>query len=308
MKNLFFAFLRATVKPLIGTKISRYGIFRKPYQYIYNLLRPRGTVLRHIQGNQMYINTDDQGIAPSLLLTGVYEPYETQLFAQILKPGMVVFDIGANIGYYTLIAAKIVGASGLVYAFEPDPENYELLVKNIKLNGFTNVVPIPKALSNTSGKQRMYKDGNNWGMVSFSAKNVSTKSRAFDTETATLNEFEQTVSKLDIIKMDVEGAEGHVITGGQELLSKYAPVIFMEFIPASLKNTGTSPDELIESVANLGYTALLINEKDGCVIPISYSDLLSRFNDPILPIQSANIALHREHIAFDAAMLAGVQS
>ena len=89
-------------------------------------------------------------------MDGVNEKYETELFKKMVQDGMVVVDIGANIGYYTLIAAKLVGNKGIVYAFEPEPSNYELLCQNIAINGYTNVVPIEKAVSKTSGKTKLY--------------------------------------------------------------------------------------------------------------------------------------------------------
>ncbi|GAI28794.1 unnamed protein product [marine sediment metagenome] len=78
-----------------------------------------------IQGNKMYVNTDDRGFAPILLVDGVWEKYKTEVFKQMVKEGMVVVDIGANIGYYTLIGAELVGESGIVYAFEPEPSNVD---------------------------------------------------------------------------------------------------------------------------------------------------------------------------------------
>jgi FkbM family methyltransferase len=78
------------------------------------------------------------------------------LFKGIVKEGMVVVDIGANIGYYTLIAAKLVGKSGIVYVFEPMPSNYECLCKNIEVNGYTNVVLIQKAVSNKYGIAKVW--------------------------------------------------------------------------------------------------------------------------------------------------------
>ena len=71
---------------------------------------------------------------------------------------MTVVDIGANYGSYTLIASKLVGNDGRVYAFEPEPGNYDILVKNIEMNGYTNVTPIRKAVSNKQGKVRLYVD------------------------------------------------------------------------------------------------------------------------------------------------------
>jgi FkbM family methyltransferase len=303
VKQQLFKLFSQVVQPLIGTKISRYRLPRKSYQYIYKLLSPDGIVLRQIHENQMYIDTRDKGIAPSLLLTGMYEPFATKVFMQLVGPGMTVFDVGANIGYYTLLAARIVGESGSVYSFEPDPENYKILVKNIGLNRFVNVVPIQKALSNASGTQQMYKDKDNWGMVSFSEKNVSLEANSYVTETTTLDNFIQQVSHVDIIKLDIEGAEGHVIAGGKKLLSLHSPVVLMEFIPTNLKNVGTSPPELLEKITQLGYLALMIDEREKATIPISFPDLLKQFDNPTRAKQSVNLVLYKARTIPDALIL-----
>ena len=77
---------------------------------------------------------------------------------EILKPGMVVLDIGANIGYHTLISSKLVGNTGKIYSFEPEPHNFKLLLKNIEINEFKNIIPINKALSNNIGSTKLFLD------------------------------------------------------------------------------------------------------------------------------------------------------
>ena len=92
-----------------------------------------------------------------LSFNGVYEPCETEFVMNEIKKGDVVLDIGANIGYYTLIFARLVGEEGKVFAFEPDPENFALLKKNVEINGYHNVVLVQKAISNKTGKIRLFK-------------------------------------------------------------------------------------------------------------------------------------------------------
>lgn len=138
---------------------------------LYEKLKPKGidsiVLIDNVQGNKMYVNTEDKSIVPYLLLDHVWEKYKTELFKKIITQGMTVVDIGASIGYYTLIAAKLVGKTGVVYAFEPEPCNYELLIKNIELNGFTNIVPIKKAVSNRHGKAKLYFEKDWRGSPSF---------------------------------------------------------------------------------------------------------------------------------------------
>ena len=92
----------------------------------------------------------------NLFACGVYEPLETRIFKRLINRNDVVFDVGANIGYYTLIATKLVGEKGRVFAFEPEPTNFSLLEKNVKLNGYKNVVLMQKAVLNKTGKTKLY--------------------------------------------------------------------------------------------------------------------------------------------------------
>lgn len=93
-----------------------------------------------------------------LFLNRVYEKEVVRLFCEIVKPGMTVLDVGAHIGYHTLIAARLVGSQGRVYSFEPEPSNFAQLSKNVELNGLDNVTLVQKAISNKSGREKLYLD------------------------------------------------------------------------------------------------------------------------------------------------------
>ncbi len=256
------------------------GLRNSLYFIIYDKLRPKELVLINVQGNKMYINTDDRGIAPMLLMDGVMEKYETELVRKMVKEGMVVVDIGANIGYYTLIAAKLVGKSGIVYAFEPEPTAYELLCKNIVVNGYTNVVPIQEAVSNKHGKIKFWVDKAGIAISSIAKDNVlafskvpvdkvSEKPRFIEMETITLDEFLKDLSdKVDFIKIDTQGAEGLIIDGAERVLRDNNLKITMEFWPDGLRNLGTDPLELLCKLQKYGFKIKLINEREQALEPI----------------------------------------
>ena len=136
----------------IGEAFSGKGLGKIPgivpfYKLICKTLKPKRIISITCQGNKMYVDGRDKNIVPDLLSKGAYEPFETELFKKNLEKGEVVLDIGAHIGYYTLIAAKIVGNEGKVFAFEPAPDNYALLEKNVNANGYKNVILEQKAAS-----------------------------------------------------------------------------------------------------------------------------------------------------------------
>ena len=209
----------------------------------------------------MYVNTEDDGIAPEILAYGFYEEYETELFKKLIKPSMVVLDIGANIGYYSLIAAKLVGARGKVYAFEPDPLNYQLLLANIEANHFTNIIPIQRIVSNKSGKTKLFKDRGSWGCHTLCERNILTAGNGYlEIEAITLDEFfkDKRDSKVDFIKMDVQGAEGLILERSFEILRHNDPIILMEFWPNGLRNLKADPLRVLQDLHHLNYSIKVI--------------------------------------------------
>lgn len=267
--ELLISQFRKISKSLSGSGLGRIPGILKLYYLIYKIIFPKGIVLINIQGGKMYVNTQDMSFVPSLMVSGVYEKYETELFKKLIKPGMTVVDIGSNIGYYSLIAAKLAGNNGKVYAFEPEPNNYNLLVKNIKINNYANIIPIQEAVSNKRGNTKLFIDKINLGNPSFSKNNVPTPKEGFvKVEAITLDEFFENVvkdSKVDIIKMDTQGAEGLIVEGAGKLLKNNNLKIFMEFWPYGLKNIGTNPLKLLLKLQDYGFKMKIIDEKNQCI-------------------------------------------
>ena len=223
----------------------------------------RGQILISCQGCKVYIDPMDVGIVPYLLSDGVYERCTTELFKSLLKPGMVVLDIGANFGYYGLIAARFVGSTGKVYAFEPERKNFRLLVNNVKLNALANVIPLQIALSSENGKASLFLNKTNLGAHSICQRNVAAVGDVVEIETTTLDNFVQRkmeTKRVDLIIMDVQGAEGLVIAGADETLRKNDVKILMELWPYGLTNIGTDPRDLIRKLYGYGFVITVIDE------------------------------------------------
>lgn len=178
------------------------------------------------------------------------EVFETKLFKQTLRSGMTVVDIGAFIGYYTLIAAKIVGNSGKVYSFEPERINYGLLLENIRINKLNNVLPFQVAVADAAERRFLVTSKFNLGAHSLAAENVQYVKGKQEISTISLDYFfnrVKKISRLDVIKMDTQGTEGLIVEGAQSMLKSFHPKIFMEFWPEGLINMGTPPLSLKET-------------------------------------------------------------
>jgi FkbM family methyltransferase len=191
-----------------------------------------------------------------------------------------VLDIGANVGYYSLLAARLVGPSGTVYAFEPERSNFQLLAQNISLNRYNNVVPIEKAVSNTCGRTELFLDHENFGGHSFKRDYVTVpgQSKPVIVETVTLDDFLRNTHDMhvDVVKIDVQGAEGLAFGGARQMLALNPRLtIFTEFSPYALENLHTPPEEVIRLLESAGLNRIqIIDEERGATKSIAVQELL----------------------------------
>jgi FkbM family methyltransferase len=166
----------------------------------------------------------------ALFLYGTVEISETRLVQALLQPGMTFIDVGANIGYYSLIAAKLVGAMGAVHCFEPNSDIRNTLETHVLLNGFENVTISGEALTDVTGTVRFYKSivSENNGISSIMPG--SGLGEAESVPAVTLDDLAARLGRrIDLVKIDVEGAESQVFTGGRSLLSRPdAPALIFE--------------------------------------------------------------------------------
>jgi len=183
-----------------------------------------------VNGYPMYLFKDEKWITPCLVKHHLAEEMFTQFVKDNLRKGQTFVDIGAHIGYYTVLASKIVGAKGKVIAFEPSTENLSLLRKNVELNKCNNVTVFPFALSDKSGKSKLYTmESTSHGQryladslsdkptgEGFSLQKILTRNDYEEVKTIRLDEI--LTKPPDITKIDVEGAECLVITGGEKVL------------------------------------------------------------------------------------------
>jgi len=188
----------------------------------------------------------------------LYEPNETILLKKLLKKDMNVINIGANIGYFTLLAARQIGSHGKVFAFEPFPKAVDLLRKNIDANGYSNVEVIPMAVSNKVGTSRL-------ALKSDTAHNFISETtleyETIDVPITTIDEYTKS-QKIDFIIMDAEGYEPLILDGMSQTLAKNPQIqIITEFNPYTLEVAGNSGEKFVKKIEQLGFTISIINSE-----------------------------------------------
>jgi len=193
-----------------------------------------------------------------------------------LKPGQTFIDIGANIGYYTLIAARLVGPAGKIYAFEPDPDNFALLKKNVEQNGYRNVVLVNKAVSDKTRSTRLYLSESNRGDHRLYDSRDGRKSIAV--HAASLDDFFLNRDKtIHLIKMDIQGAEARALAGMKALVRKNRRLkLITEFSPVALINFGSDPRQYLKSLGKMGFKFREILEKEKSIRSTKPPALLNR--------------------------------
>ncbi len=240
-----------------GTRIECVPGVRAAYGLIHRLVFPGGEQRVVANGIPMWVDTRDRVIATHLLGEGIWEPLETAAFLEHAREGMCVFDVGANIGYYTLLAARTVGSSGRVFAFEPEPRNFALLARNVGENGFTNVRLVNAAVSNRKGVMRLHLDDANFGAHSFEEGSVRTSSgRSVEVATVLLDGFADEARAFEagvLVKIDVQGAEALVVGGALELLGLEKITVFLEVWPEALARAQADTVRLLAELEDLGF-------------------------------------------------------
>ncbi len=234
-----------------------------------------------INGVTVALNTSDPVISGALIL-GVYEPLETKLFTSHIRPGWVVVDVGANTGYYTALAARAVGPTGRVIAIEPEPENFTLLQKTASCSSPTNISCYQTALSRVTGKAELFLSATNKGdhrlapLPGAHRESININATSLDALVFTHN-----LPLPNLIKMDIQGAEGLALDGMVDTIKQQDQLIlFTEFWPAGLQAIGYSPAGFLSKLTSLGFSLTEIDEVGGVLRPITnVTDLIHRLTE-----------------------------
>ncbi len=224
----------------------------------------------------LFLHDDrDRVVSHRIRAQGLWEPYETALVLDLLGPGGVFVDVGANIGYFSIVGASAVGDSGVVFAFEPDPDNFRLLQANAGLNGLQGRIDAVQAgLAATNHTGRLYLSRDNFGDHRLSTAVPGRES----VEVQLLHGGEYLGSRLvriDLLKVDTQGSEYDVMLGLMPLLRRLpeAPRILIELTPLSLRQSGASGRALVELLATLGLPLWIVDHIEYRLAPHSVEQL-----------------------------------
>ena len=232
------------------------------YRAIQRLCPGRGEPFRMVMlaemGGYEFLCDLRDAISREVCCTGQYEPQETALIRRLLRPGMTFVDVGANWGYYTLVAAHLVARTGRVVSLEPHPGLYRVLEGNVRRNNLSHVVTLNVAASDRPGRLALNEydpASGNFG-VSRLDPSGGDVTRGCEVDAADLDHLlEQAgVDVIDLMKIDVEGAEGLAVAGLKRKLGSFKiRRLLLELHPAELLAHKHTPRNVLEQLAKCGY-------------------------------------------------------
>lgn len=243
--------------------------FRQKYftfhKYIFNPYHLFDGVKKNIvYRDSIQLNVDlGDWIQQQLYFTGDYEKNEIDYLYSVLKDGDTFLDVGGNIGIFSLNAAKIVGKEGRVYAFEAFKPNYEKFFQHLSVNHFNNVTLEHLAVADHNDYiEILYNERyGNIGMASSYLEHFTAKEKV---KSIVLDDYikNQQITKIDLIKIDIEGGEFSALQGVQGILTYYKPKIIIEINNIALKSSSHSEEELIHLLVEKGYSQTKILSKN----------------------------------------------
>ncbi len=259
-------------KSIVRTEIENalQNSSRRPMVYLGDF----NALTENIFGHTIILDTRDISLTPHLLSKGFWEIWITQVFLETIEDNMNVLEIGANVGYYTLLAASKVGSDNQIFAFEADSATYELLSKNIEINGFKNKVTlINKAVFSESKRVKFSSFKKHHGsnsLIQFSESSIEgfrEEVKISEIDSISLDDyFEMNVPKIGLIKIDAEGSEPHIFRGMIKLLHENSHVkIICEFAQILISELGEDPEKFLDDLVKQGFCLSIIDPVMGIV-------------------------------------------
>lgn len=235
---------------------------------------------KKIGNHVFYFDMNDRVLAETFSKDEIYEKSTTKAIKKLIKSGMNVINIGANIGYYTVLIAQQISPTGKIFTFEPFPSNVRFLQKNVEVNDCKNVEIISKAVSNKTQKANLWlKDS---GTQHFVSSRELSDFNKIEIETITIDDFlsEKNI-KIDFVLIDAEGSEKYVLEGMEKTLQANPDLeIITEYNPHTLELAGTSGQSFLDFIEKLRFSTYLIDDASQKIKPITKSEIFEQFKYP----------------------------
>ena len=204
-------------------KIKRFGVLGTGMMvghalnyYTRKYLLRRDSLVRRIHDYRLRIDLHDPGLSRDVAVRGTREEQLKYVIDRVVGPSDVILDVGANIGYYTVMLSKLVGKTGMVYAIEPEPRNFERLQKNVQLNGIESIVEtyqIGASDSVGTGMLHVSRRSNLHSFLGSTGADDTNGDRSIELPLTDISSFIQGKRRVDLLRMDIEGYEVEVISG-----------------------------------------------------------------------------------------------
>jgi len=242
-----------------------------------------------LDGFALYVMPNDY-IGASVQSARTYEPHVTRVIQTQLREGDVFLDLGANIGYFSMMAAALVGECGKVIAFEPNSQNLQLIYESKLHNQFANLTVYPYAVSDRSEILRFATIGSNGVVVS---EHSADQEYYLLVQSAVLDEVLSDEPRIDVVKMDIEAHEPAALRGMTDLIRRHKPRIITEFHPWALRKYNQEAPELyLRQIQDLGYRLSVILPSGDLASMPSPGDVMDYWAS--LGCETANLDLYAE--------------
>lgn len=270
MSRTLFLIYKKLIIIAVNLHLEKIPFLVSLHRLIYKAVKPKSV---EVFAMKLFINPKDKILSDTIIRDRIWEPQETKFITSFIKKGWTILDIGANIGYFTLLFSKLAGKRGKVFAFEPDLENFTLLEQNVNENKLKNIVLVKKAVSNTTGKIKLFLDEENKG--DHKIYNSYDGRKSITIESIRLDDyFKDYKGKIDFIKMDIQGAEGLAAAGMLDLLKKQKNItIISEYWPHGLHKAGVNPPNYLKLLKKNNFRLLQLHESTGSVTPLNENKL-----------------------------------
>ena len=255
------------------SKLSKaFRSFFRPHKRLSGLSAERIQCVQS-HGFRIYVDLQDRLVGANIA-AGVYEPHVTAAIRRVLRPGDTFVDLGVNVGYFSLMAATLVGRTGRVIGFEARPDNVELANRSARENGFENVTIRSLAVAEKKKVLKMSAPDHTSLSVVVDSSRTDCQTGFVEIQAVAVDEVLGDLADVDVVKMDIDGGELQAVQGMRATLRRCQPILFFEFSPFTLEEYGqTKPADLISEIQSLGYQIFALTQQIAPIPMSGYAEI-----------------------------------